>query len=308
MLPLGRGVRILKQDANGLIAFYKPAGIFSHSSEIEPHRPSAHNLLRAPYQTTLDAFVFTGSSIEEHVPLWLIHKLDTAVSGVVLASCNHKVAEAVKQQINMRNLNERYSALAFSSASRNPPVKHSIRWTDNVTFRRSNGALRMTQPFTVKYSVAETTAVIQRYHTQTCGRPESPSYSIVELDLQPATGYVHQLRYQSATRRLPIIGDTVYGNFAANKHFKSSFSQHPLNYCSEACLEDCCQDEQRLPDLSQIKAENEGKAPYRNYFNRLFLHAREVSLIYTLDGVDYEFSAEAPVPSIFRAVMGASAQ
>jgi 23S rRNA-/tRNA-specific pseudouridylate synthase len=39
------------------------------------------------------------------------------------------------------------------------------------------------------------------------------------LQLHPLTGRTHQLRFQCASRGVPIAGDRIYGNFAFNKAF-----------------------------------------------------------------------------------------
>jgi 23S rRNA-/tRNA-specific pseudouridylate synthase len=42
---------------------------------------------------------------------------------------------------------------------------------------------------------------------------------ITLLKLEPRTGRSHQLRVQCALRRLPIVGDATYGDFARNREF-----------------------------------------------------------------------------------------
>ena len=107
-LPLGRGVTLLVRDANGLVAFDKPAGVLSHpnSAEDEPRA-----LLTAPYSLESEcyqwpAFAETpagkpGESRERTATpgrLWLLNRLDSATSGVILAAASEELAREVRAQ------------------------------------------------------------------------------------------------------------------------------------------------------------------------------------------------------------------
>lgn len=46
-----------------------------------------------------------------------------------------------------------------------------------------------------------------------------PGSGLSLLRLEPHTGRSHQLRVQCARRRLPIVGDQTYGDFARNREF-----------------------------------------------------------------------------------------
>jgi 23S rRNA-/tRNA-specific pseudouridylate synthase len=48
------------------------------------------------------------------------------------------------------------------------------------------------------------------------------------LELTPHTGRTHQLRVQCQKRRLPIVGDTTYGDFAKNRTFSQKSSSNRL--------------------------------------------------------------------------------
>ena len=48
-------------------------------------------------------------------------------------------------------------------------------------------------------------------------RDKQGLYGMTLLKLSPKTGRTHQLRVQSALRKIPIIGDRTYGDFTLNR-------------------------------------------------------------------------------------------
>jgi tRNA pseudouridine65 synthase len=300
MLPLGKGVRVLKQDANGLIALYKPAGILSHpnSGGTKP----GECLVSAPYDMGTETFRITASSTSATASsLWLLHRLDSATSGVILVSTNAAVAKAVKQQIKRRAVTKHYTALVFCKPIANGKETQAFRpmtWVDGIGFTKKNGVLRALLSTEPSCPIAETVASAVEVQSRPYSSAQNrPSYSLLQLDLQPITGYTHQLRFQAHIRNLPIVGDCTYGNFAANKEFKANMSRHPFND-SAVPAESAGQF-----DAANSAADVRERQPARNYFKGLFLHARRIDLMYTLGGVSYSFSAEAPLPAVFDIAM-----
>ena len=91
---LGRGVRVLKSDANGLFALYKPADVMSHPND---EKASKQSLINAPYDYEKEIFLVAPpkeSTGNKPTPIWLIHRLDSATSGIILVSTNAAVAKA----------------------------------------------------------------------------------------------------------------------------------------------------------------------------------------------------------------------
>ena len=107
-LPLGRGVKLLTRDANGLVAFDKPAGTLSHpnSAEDEPRALlTAHYSLEGEcYQWPSFAEPPAGRTGEPRTGaaatgrLWLLNRLDSATSGVILAAASEELAREVRAQ------------------------------------------------------------------------------------------------------------------------------------------------------------------------------------------------------------------
>lgn len=197
-IPLGKGVRLLQQDANGLVALFKPEGVLSH-----PNTPqdAPRSLLRASYDSAEECYqVGEGETARR---IWLLNRLDAATSGVLLCAVRKEVAEAVRQQFEKGAVRKVYYALVFGTMS---PAKQV--WRDRLQVSREGGQLRTTSRGGVE---AETSVRVERVFP---GR-----YPVSLIELQPRTGRTHQLRVQCARRKLPIVGDQTYGDFSWNREF-----------------------------------------------------------------------------------------
>jgi 23S rRNA pseudouridine1911/1915/1917 synthase len=125
----------------------------------------------------------------EKVPLWPLHRLDVATSGVLLFAKTRPAARAVNQNFARRRIAKRYLALVHGL-----PVPAS----GEVRLPLAEGYLR-TEP-----SAAGKEAVT-RY------RIVEPLHTAALVELEPLTGRMHQLRVHLAAIGHPILGDTKYG-------------------------------------------------------------------------------------------------
>lgn len=136
---------------------------------------------------------------------YLLNRLDAPTSGVILVANCPEVAEAVKQAFAEHQVEKTYAAVVKGF-----PARKSEAWRDCLVTHKRGGTLR--------------TEVVR-------GKPDSecrmellerasgpPARSLVAL--HPSTGRTHQLRVQCASRRLPIIGDATYGDYAFNRDFR----------------------------------------------------------------------------------------
>jgi tRNA pseudouridine65 synthase len=212
-LPLGRGVTLLMRDANGLVAFDKPAGVLSHpnSAEDEPRALlTAHYSIEGEcYQWPSFAKASEGSSGEARegiaMPgrLWLLNRLDSATSGVILAAASEVLAREVRAQFKRKRIRKVYHALVFGV----PAVPAQV-WRDRLAVTKQAGQVRTSG---AGHIPCESQMQLLR-------RRAAPP-AIALLKLEPHTGRSHQLRVQCALRRLPIVGDATYGDFARNREF-----------------------------------------------------------------------------------------
>ena len=221
-VPLGRLVKKLISDANGLIALHKPHEVLSHPNSSRDIRRS---LIMAPYCYREEAFVIDSKmSNGNQFKIWLLHRLDSSASGIILVSDNEVIANIIKQQFRDRKVKKYYKALVFG----HPPYTN-MQWEDNVNVQRGTGRLRTVSGDQLH---ANTVArVLQKFD-------DYPKRSLLEL--APITGRTHQLRYQCASRNFPIVGDEIYGDFKLNKiyrkihgdkHLHLTFDHVQLRYC-----------------------------------------------------------------------------
>jgi len=200
-LPLGPGVEVLTRDANGLAALAKPAGVRSHPNEAGV---DAHALLRAPYALDGEFYEWTPPGAAAPLRLWLLNRLDSATSGVILVAADGALAAAIKELFQRKRVRKVYQALVFGEPAR--PVE---LWRDRLRVERSGGHVR---------AIAGSGLPVETQVTVLRASPRADP-PVALLKLEPRTGRSHQLRVQCAERRLPIVGDLTYGDFAANREF-----------------------------------------------------------------------------------------
>ncbi|MDR1789026.1 MAG: RNA pseudouridine synthase [Opitutaceae bacterium] len=201
-LPLGDGVALLARDANGLFALSKPAGVLSHPN-VRADIP--RSLLAAPYSAEGEFYEIASPTTPGATRrVWLLNRLDSATSGVILLAADAALAALVRKAFLQKNVRKLYNALVFGT----PPATAAV-WRDRLAVRKSAGQIRASGGGNIP---AETRAkVLRRWNDKL------PPLTLLELE--PRTGRSHQLRVQCALRKLPIVGDATYGAFAANRDF-----------------------------------------------------------------------------------------
>lgn len=260
MIELAEGARVLYKDANGLVAIEKPSGVLSHPNvgfTIEQQRPLVRNAVR--YSEDEEAYVFSDDKEMTERRLWLLHRLDSATSGIVLVSDVREVAEAVRRQFAERRVSKVYLAYCFGT-----PRQSTMTWINRLAVT-SEGREHRYVKRSRKEGTALRTAVSTVRVLRVIPNRSSHSLSCCLLELCPKTGYTHQLRVQSAAHGLPIIGDRVYGDFARNRMMtRMQRAGHP-------------------PDRDGAGASAD----------RLMLHAKVVQLEYSFNGERVPFRAES---------------
>jgi tRNA pseudouridine65 synthase len=198
-LPLGTGVKLLVRDEHGLAAFDKPHGVLSHpnASQDEPRA-----LLTSRYDKDAQCFTWRAADGSDRT-LWLLNRLDSATSGVILTASSEKLATAVREHYAKKQVNKTYQALVFGK-----PHMNFEFWHDMLAVKNVRGQIRTSLTGNVP---AETRFQLVK-HTQ-------KSFSTSLIRLEPRTGRSHQLRVQCAKRHLPIVGDQTYGDFGLNRSF-----------------------------------------------------------------------------------------
>ena len=165
-----------------VIAFNKPSGLSSQGGRIQAH--------------TLDDLLWAFARSNGKRPE-LVHRLDRDTSGVILAARTKPAAGFLGKAMQARRFKKTYLALLSTAPE---PTSGTI---DAPLLRQEIGResyMRVVAPDT-----AGAQAALSRYRTLAA----SEDGALVELD--PATGRMHQLRVHMASIGRPLAGDARYG-------------------------------------------------------------------------------------------------
>lgn len=167
-------IEILFEDKN-VIAVNKPEGLAS-ITENDTTIDSLHSLLEKKYEQKL----------------FIVHRLDKEVSGVILFAKNSDAHKHLNDQFAERKVKKYYTAVVHGTIKENDGViKKPIRefGSGRMGVDDRNG-----KPSETKFQV------VQRFRDFTL------------LELNPSTGRRHQLRVHLYSIGFPIVGDLRYGD------------------------------------------------------------------------------------------------
>ena len=133
--------------------------------------------------------------------LYLVHRLDSPTSGVILASSNLRIADMIKELFLNKEIRKTYFAIVRPKGG----IKEGL-WKDYLKERREDGKIRVWKG---NGSLALTKVSVERKRGGMNG--------LAIIRLEPQTGRTHQLRVQCALRGISIVGDKNYGDFTFNR-------------------------------------------------------------------------------------------
>lgn len=177
--------RILYEDRS-LIAIDKPSGVPSH--------PTTARREGTVLQLTEELL---RRRAEKKVPLWPLHRLDAGTSGILIFARTQRAARAISQNFARRRIHKRYVALVSGVPDpregeiRLPLVEGHLRTEVSAGGKEAVTRYRVLQDF--------------------------PGAALVELD--PATGRMHQIRVHLAAIGHSVLGDSRYGEIPASRLF-----------------------------------------------------------------------------------------
>ena len=217
-------LHILFED-NHCIAVVKPAGLLTQGV------PAGIPTLEA----MVKAYLKEKYGKPGNVYLGIPHRVDRPVSGVVLFARNSKAAHRLAEQFQERQVTKLYWGMVEGTVEPNEGV-----WEDWLRKIQDEARAEIAEPNAdgAKQAVLHYRVV----HPLTPGpSPEGRGGALVEF--QPITGRMHQIRVQTAARRHPLLGDSLYGSTrtfgpAAELlrdrvialHARSLTILHPLSY------------------------------------------------------------------------------
>lgn len=199
--PLGAGVVVVAEQGTGLVGLAKPAGVLSHPNQ---RGDEPRSLLQAAYDPATQAYMWDAAG-NQRGECWLLNRLDSATSGVILGATTRELAEVVRAEFLRKRVRKVYVALVFGV----PPKPRDV-WKDLLAVEKSGGQIR---------TQARAGHIPAECRVEVLAGTTAGGVPLALLRLEPLTGRSHQLRVQCARRHLPIVGDQTYGDFARNRQF-----------------------------------------------------------------------------------------
>lgn len=188
-----------------LLVVNKPHGVLSHPNPKSAKPQSA--AFEGRYDA--DARCFSGPAGK----VWLIHRLDQDTSGVLLAARDAKTAAACRAAFEAEQVRKTYLALGTGGG-----LKPEGVWLDHLVTTHERHQVR--------------TAVLHGLRPNAEARyrliEHSAAHRLTLVEIELVTGKTHQIRVQAASRRMPLLGDDVYGNFDLNKKLRQSLGARRL--------------------------------------------------------------------------------
>ncbi|MDR0535972.1 MAG: hypothetical protein LBG65_06475 [Puniceicoccales bacterium] len=248
-LPLGPGVRIAVLHKCGLLALDKPEGIVSHPNQgggaemrradgglqngagwhastekrhAKGKRPP-EALLRAPYDLEAECYRLPGGRC-----LYLLNRLDSPTSGLVLATEDARLADLVRALFR-----EHGGAVAktyYAVVKGLPLIPNRGRWQDRLAREQKHGGI-----LRAVRSASGIPSVANYEFLEVARHPAAGPLSL--LRLCPITGRMHQLRVQCSLRGRPILGDQTYGDFSLNRRMARAAPRLSRLFLHAATLE-----------------------------------------------------------------------
>ena len=200
-LPWAKDCHVLENNPNGLVVVEKAVGVLAHpnqknSSSTLQNQPS---LLSLAYDQKEECYQTPNGS-----KLYLLHRLDSPTSGLIMASSSKILAVKLKNLFRQNLVNKTYHAVVSPKQ-----ILQLGSWVDSLVEKKIMGKMRVSRG---KGVIAKT----QCYLDKTIGVPDR----FALLKLVPKTGRTHQLRVQAASRKMPILGDKTYGDYIINREVK----------------------------------------------------------------------------------------
>lgn len=196
-LPLNTGVRVLVSNEDGLVGLEKPEGLMSHPNGAEDIEKS---LLTASYDYSGEFYFWKDAKGQER-RVWLINRLDSPTSGVILIGLNPDIASMIKLEFSTHKVSKHYHAIV-----RHKPSRNAGTWDDLIAKDIVRNGRRIKKARQIK---AKST---YQYIKHPIG-----GFPVALIKLSPVTGRTHQLRIQCSKHKHPIVGDRTYGHFGFNK-------------------------------------------------------------------------------------------
>ncbi|NBC29677.1 MAG: pseudouridylate synthase [Spirochaetes bacterium] len=190
--------RILHDDGE-MVLIEKPMDYLIHPNKHDPGSP-----------TCVD---FLGSVLGQRI--FVVHRLDRAVSGLMVFAKTPEAARALSDQFRDRAVDKTYVALVRGSVDESMTIDIPLE-----TSPRSGERGQQVPAMTTVRPLATTSIDVA------IGRYSEAWYSLVEVHLH--TGRFHQARKHLHRVTHPIIGDRKHGDNKHNRFFRDHYGSRMI--------------------------------------------------------------------------------
>lgn len=154
-------------------------------------------------------YLYESGAYTDNAPFTpcLCHRLDTGTSGLVILAKNEDAFHIMTELLKKRTLKKRYVCVTFGRPSPKNGVLQGYLQKD-----AEKGFVRVIQD-----AAADAKPVTTAYETLA----ESGRLALLSVEL--ITGRTHQIRAHFTSIGCPLLGDSKYGNNAANREYKMKY-------------------------------------------------------------------------------------
>ena len=180
-------------DDEYIIAIDKPTGILVHRTPLSEDR------------------VFLLQSLRNQLgyPLYTIHRLDRATSGVILFAKTPEVAALMNEQFKQQRVSKYYYAIVRGWIDEEGVIDYALK--DEET------GITSPQEALTRYTCQDRSEINEAIGL----RYTTARFSLARIT--PLTGRRHQIRKHFSHLRHPIIGDRRHGDVKHNNYFHTHF-------------------------------------------------------------------------------------
>jgi RluA family pseudouridine synthase len=186
---------ILFEDEH-LLVIHKPSGVLSHPNHLG--QPAA---FFGTYNISTRCFSHLNQC------LCLLHRLDEDTSGVLLAAKTTQAHQKLRLDFDSGKVRKYYQTLLAGK------LEKTAHWQDHLITQSHKGSRRTQSSGQLPFNAQLVIHPTQFY----------PSQRLTLANIDLITGKTHQIRFQSAKRNIPVLGDDLYGNFQLNRTYKKQY-------------------------------------------------------------------------------------